>query len=351
MTDFTSTMVSTDRIETNVWTSGPDDGTPLLLVHGNLVSGGWWSYVADALPDDVRVIAPDLRGFGRTEAKPIDATRGLGDMVDDVRSLLDTLGLADQGTVNAAGWSMGGGVLMQYLLTHPDDLASLTLVAPVSPYGFGGTKGADGKACFDDFAATGAGGAAPEFVQRLAAGDKTEDDPTSSPRLTLRQFFGARENTDVDEDFLLDEVLHTRTGDDFYPGDSAASDNWPTLAPGAHGVLNAMSPKYYDAAGIVDLTRKPPITWVRGGQDQVISDTSMFDLAYLGQLGAVPGWPGEDVLPAQPMVQQIRAVLHGYRGNGGVAEEVCLDHAAHGMPVEVPAWWPTPSPPGSCAEA
>ncbi len=89
-------MVSTERMDTHVWTVGPEDGVPLLLVHGNLVSGGWWRYVAASLPDDVRVVAPDLRGFGRSEAKPIDATRGLGDMVDDVRALLVALSWADR---------------------------------------------------------------------------------------------------------------------------------------------------------------------------------------------------------------------------------------------------------------
>jgi pimeloyl-ACP methyl ester carboxylesterase len=258
-------------------------------------------------------------------------------MVADLRSLLEALGLADAGTVNAAGWSMGAGVLMQYLLAHPDDLASLTLVAPLSPYGFGGTKGPDGRPCYDDFAATGAGGAAPEFVQRLADGDRTEENPQSSPRVILRQFFGPRGNAAaVDEEFLLDELLRTATGDDNYPGDGASSPNWPTLAPGGRGVLNAMSPKHYDASAIVDLPRKPPITWVRAGEDQVVSDTSMFDLAHLGQLGAIPGWPGPDVLPPQPMDQQMRALLDTYRDRGGEAEEVALDDAAHGLPVEVP---------------
>ena len=97
-----------------------------------------------------------------------------------------------------------------------------------------------------------------------------------------------------------------------------------------------MTPKHYAAAAMVDLPRKPPITWLRGGQDQVVSDTSMFDLGYLGQLGAVPGWPGDDVLPPQPMAAQTRAVLDAYRARGGVAEEVTLEDAAHGMPVEVP---------------
>ena len=337
MNNWTSSRVSTDRIETHVWTSGPDDGVPLLLVHGNLVSGGWWRYVAELLPEDVRVIAPDLRGFGRTEAKPIDATQGLADLVDDVRSLLVTLGLADRGTVNAAGWSMGGGVLWQYLLAYPGDLATVTMIAPLSPYGWGGVKGLDGRPCFDDFAASGGGTAAPDFVRRVAEGDRSEDEPMTSPRVTIREFFGPRANVgDVDEEFLLDEVLRTRVGEDFYPGDSVTSPNWPGVAPGARGVLNTMSPKYYNATAIVDLPRKPPITWLRGGQDQVISDTSLFDLGYLGRLGAVPGWPGEDVLPPQPMVAQTRAILDAYRANGGTAEEIVLDDAAHGMPVEVP---------------
>jgi hypothetical protein len=36
------------------------------------------------------------------------------------------------------------------------------------------------------------------------------------------------------------------------------------------------------------------------------------------------------------MNQQIRAVLDRYRANGGEAEEIALEDAAHGMPVEVP---------------
>src|SRR4051794_20875335 len=164
MQSWESSRVSTDRLDTHVWTSGPDDGVPLLLVHGNLVTGGWWRYVAAALPDDVRVIAPDLRGFGRSEAKPIDATRGLGDMVDDVRSLLVALGWADREVVNAAGWSMGGGLLWQYAVAYPDDLASMTMIAPVSPYGYGGATGPGGTPPFFDLPPPRGGGAAPALA-------------------------------------------------------------------------------------------------------------------------------------------------------------------------------------------
>ena len=337
MSDFSPRRIRTSRLTQNVWTSGPENGVPVLLVHGNLSSGGFWKYVADALGDDLRVIAPDLRGFGDTDAEPIDATRGLGDMVDDVHALLEVLGLAGQRRVNAVGWSMGGGVLQQLMLEHPDDLATVTLVAPLSPFGFGGTKGADGVPCTPDAAACGAAGANAAFVQRLAAKDTSEDDPQTSPRVIMRTFYGGGANAaHIDEDFLTDELVKTRTGDDFYPGTAVPSPAWPGLATGDRGVLNTMSPKYYDASAIVDLARKPPITWIHGSDDKVVGDASLFDLATLGQLGAVPGWPGADVLPPQPMVQQTRAVLDAYRAAGGEVREVLLEGEDHGIPLAAP---------------
>lgn len=336
--EFSCSRIETPRLTMNVWTSGPEDGVPLLLVHGNLTTGGFWKYVAAELPADVRVIAPDLRGFGLTDPEPIDATRGLGDMVDDVHGLLETMGLTGTGKVNAAGWSMGGGVLEQYLLDHPGDLGAVTLIAPLSPYGYGGTKGEGGELCFPDAAGSGGGGANPDFVRRLAEKDRSADDPQSSPRVILMSYFGPGDNAgDVDEEFLVDELLTTRTGDDFYPGNGTQSDNWPAVAPGDRGVLNTMTPAHFDASGIVDLDPKPPITWLRGTEDKVVSDQALFDLATLGALGAVPGWPGADVMPSQPMEGQMRAVLASYAAKGGTTKEVVLEGVGHGIPLEVPA--------------
>lgn len=338
MTDFKPTLVETSRLTMNVWTSGPDDGVPLLLVHGNLSSGGFWKYVAEEVGDDVRVIAPDMRGFGDTDPAPIDATRGLGDMADDVHALLEALGLADQAKVNAAGWSMGGGVLLQLMIEHPDDLASVTLIAPLSPYGYGGTQGPDGQPNTSDHAGAGAGGANPAFIARLVAKDASEDDPQTSPRVTMRTFFGGGANAaNIDEDFLVDELLKIRTGEDHYPGNALASSNWPGLATGDKGLLNTMSPKYYNASSIVDLERKPAIVWLRGTEDKVVADGSLFDLATLGKMGALPDWPGDEVAPPQPMDEQTRAVLAKYRDNGGEATEVVLEGIDHGIPLAVPS--------------
>ena len=334
MAELTPQMVQTPRLAMNVWTGGPEDGRPVLLIHGNITTAGYWRYVAPLLPDDVRIIAPDMRSFGRTEQKPIDATRGLADMADDVHGLLETLGLTGRGDIVAAGWSMGGGVLQQYLLDHPGDLGAVVLVAPVSPYGFGATTTSDG-AMTQDRAGSGGGTAAPDFVRRVQENDRS-DEP-GSPRIVLRDFFGARGNADnVDEDFLLDETLLTAVGDDFYPGDTTATEAWPGVAPGTSGVLNAMAPGHFDTSGIADVDDKPAITWVRAMEDQVISDTSAFDFAFLGQIGAVPGWPGADTTPPQPMHQQIQAVLDRYAANGGDVRVVVLEHCAHGVPLEDP---------------
>jgi pimeloyl-ACP methyl ester carboxylesterase len=214
---------------------------------------------------------------------------------------------------------MGGGIAMGYATRHPGDIASLTLVAPMSPYGFGATRDAGGTPTTPDFASSGGGGVNPEFLRRLAAGDISSDEPMSSPRVTMSSFFWSPKYKAPDEDELLAEVLLTKVGDDFYPGDSVASPNWPGMGPGARGVNNAFSPKYCNVSAFGDVRQPFPVLWIRGDEDQVISDQSMFDLAYLGKLGAVPGWPGDQSCPPQPMLAQIDSVLARYRTASGAA--------------------------------
>src|SRR5215218_10730654 len=125
-----------------------------------------------------RVLAVDLRGYGDAEPLAVDATRGVRDWADDLAALVDVLGLD---RVHLVGWRMGGGVVLKYLLDAPERVASVALVAPVSPYGFGGTAGPDGARVHPDGAGSGAGAANPAFVAALAAGDTSADDP-ASPR-------------------------------------------------------------------------------------------------------------------------------------------------------------------------
>jgi pimeloyl-ACP methyl ester carboxylesterase len=328
--------IDTPRLSQHCWVAGAEDSPPLLLVHGNLTTGRFWQAVGDRLADAFRIVAPDLRGFGRTQRVGVDATRGLRDWSDDLRSLLETLGLADQRRVQAAGWSMGGGILQQYEIEYPNDLASLTLIAPLSPYGFGGTCDEHGTPDYADFAGTGGGTAAPDFVRRLAAGDASADEPASSPRVIMRSFFWSPKYAAPDEDELMQEVLLTAVGDDFYPGATTTSENWPGVGPAPRGVNNAMSPKWCDTSAFGDVESPAPLLWIRGDEDQVVSDASMFDFGTLGKLGAVPGWPGEEVVPPQPMLTQTRGVFARREKHGGRVQEVVLPGVAHGPLIERP---------------
>ena len=53
-------------------------------------------------------------------------------------------------------------------------------------------------------------------------------------------------------------------------------------------------------------------------------------------LGAVPGWPGEDHFPPQPMVTQTRSVLDRYAATGGAYREVVFPDVGHSPHVERP---------------
>ncbi|MCK2213145.1 alpha/beta hydrolase [Actinomadura sp. ATCC 31491] len=316
--------VTTPRLTQNVLTvPGRDTGEPVLFVHGNVSSSAFWRDAMAALPDGYRPLAVDLRGFGDTDPAPVDATRGLRDYSDDVLELVEALGAE---RVHLVGWSMGGGVVLQALRDRPAVVRSVTLVNPVSPYGFGGTEGPDGRLTHPDGTGAGAGGANPDFVARLRAGDLSDEAPTS-PRNVFRASYV--KNPVPDEDHYVRAMLTTRTGEFHYPGDAVTSAAWPGVAPGKSGVLNTMAPTYFRLDDLPEIDPKPPILWIRGADDVIVSDTSLFDLAHLGALGVVPGSPGT---PAQPMVTQTRAVLERY----GRYREAVLDDCGHSPHLEHP---------------
>ncbi len=332
LSGLTVKQVSTSRLRTAVMVDDRTEGEPVIFVHGNVSSSLFWQESILSLPVGFRGIAPDLRGFGESETGPVDATNGLGDFADDLFALLDALELS---RAHLVGWSMGGGIIMRMLLDRPEVVASLTLVSPVSPYGFGGTAGADGQAVTADGAGAGGGSANPDFVAAIESGDRGADSPTS-PRNVLNGAYFANGFKSPLEEVFVDSMLTTKIGPDNYPGDSVESANWPGFAPGSRGVLNTMAPRFHNVSKIVDVEPKPPILWVHGLSDAIVSDASLFDFATLGQMGAVPGWPGEDACPPQPMVTQTRSVLEAYAEAGGSFEEVALD-CGHSAMVEKPA--------------
>ncbi|MFL7839047.1 MAG: alpha/beta fold hydrolase [Candidatus Promineifilaceae bacterium] len=321
-------IITSERITTRVLFSGPEEGIPVLFLHGNLSSATWWEEVMGTLPDGFRAIAPDQRGFGEAEfSKKIDATRGMGDLADDALALLDNLGYDK---AHFVGNSLGGSVLWWVLKSAPARVLTATLVSPGSPYGFGGTRDIDGTPCYDDYAGCGAGIASiPEVVRLVREGYRGSENPMGT-RMALRTLVYRPPFVPEREEDLLSAALTIHVGGQDWPGDFISSPNWPYFAPGVWGAANGLSSEYaLDPEQLYSIEPKPDIFWIRGEEDKAVADGAASDPAVLGSLGLIPNYPGPDVYPPQPMIAQTRAVLDRYVNAGGTYKEIVIAETGH----------------------
>lgn len=105
-------------------TYGPDEGRPLLCLHGFTGSHAHFSDLALSLPED-RVVTPDLYGHGWSSV-PADLARlGLSPMGEDLWTLVTELGWS--GPVVLLGYSMGGRLALDMALRRPERVAGLVL--------------------------------------------------------------------------------------------------------------------------------------------------------------------------------------------------------------------------------
>jgi 3-oxoadipate enol-lactonase len=106
--------------------AGPD----VVLLHAVTANMAVWlvSNLVDTLARDYRVTAYDLRGHGLSTATPTGYTSA--DMAEDLRGLLDALGL---GPAYLVGHSFGGVVAMHAAATYPDRVSGMILSDPYFP--------------------------------------------------------------------------------------------------------------------------------------------------------------------------------------------------------------------------
>ncbi len=212
----------------------------------------------------------------------------------------------------------------------PERLISVTQSGPGSPYGFGGTKDARGTPTTYDFAGSGGGLINPDLLQGLKDGDRTTHSPFS-PREVLRRLVWGPPFIPDREDALLDAMFLARLGDKDIPGDKENSPNWPYVAPGKWGPMNAISSRYVGnlVERILAVRKKPAVLWVYGTDDVAISNTAASDPGTWGPTGLLPGFPGAEAYPPQPMMDQIRTLLDDYTRCGGSYREVAIEGAGH----------------------
>jgi len=99
------------------------DGPLVLAAHGITSNHRSWGLVAEALGGEATLVAPDLRGRGRSNELPGPYT--VARHADDCAALLDHLGAAD---AVVAGHSMGGFVATALATRHPERVRAVVLV-------------------------------------------------------------------------------------------------------------------------------------------------------------------------------------------------------------------------------
>ncbi|CAG9334322.1 unnamed protein product [Blepharisma stoltei] len=330
--EIKSQYITTPRLTHYVLESGLETGIPVIFVHGNVITSAYFKQIMLQMPSKYHCYAYDQRCYGRSSGVSIDATKGLKDFSDDLYYLMETLNIPK---AHLLGWSLGGGVVMQFATEHSDRILSITLEASISPYGYYGTKDERGTLIFPDAAGSGVGPSALNLKSLFENKNIDENDPKSMVGLFRNAFCkpGNRLPEELEREYI-EEIYLTKIGDDFIPGNYQACENWPGWCPGDRGLYNAISSKCYNVESIINIEIKPPIVWIRGEDDIIISDNCLLDPANLGASGKISNYPGEEVYPKQPMVRQIRSVLERYQENGGRYREFSIQNCGHSPQLE-----------------
>lgn len=126
--------IDSGGIKLNVEVHGPDDGTPVLLLHGFPDTGRLWSKQITPLTDaGFRVIVPDQRGYGASD-KPgaVDAYNILL-LATDAVAVLDGVGAA---TAHVVGHDWGAAVAWGLASFAPDRVKRLVALSVGHPSAF-----------------------------------------------------------------------------------------------------------------------------------------------------------------------------------------------------------------------
>lgn len=102
---------------------GDPDGEVVVLVHGFGGDKDNWALYSPYITKNYRLISPDLPGFGEN-SRSMDRDYDIASQVERLRHFLDALGISK---CHLGGNSMGGHISLQFALSHPGYLKSLTL--------------------------------------------------------------------------------------------------------------------------------------------------------------------------------------------------------------------------------
>jgi pimeloyl-ACP methyl ester carboxylesterase len=190
---------------------GPQDGPIVVCLHGMLDHAGSMAEVARRLARrGLRVIAPDLRGHGRSGHVGAGGSYHLVDFVADVDALARTLGPA---RFTLVGHSLGASIAALFAGVRPDRLAALVLVEAALPTEARGSD-ADRLATHLDYLAS------PQvhaiYPDLVTAAERVRAVTPISPAQALAVAHRLTEPCDGGVRWRWDPLLRTRAGLTFH---------------------------------------------------------------------------------------------------------------------------------------
>jgi len=112
----------------DLWPEGAEK--TIMFVHGYAGCAETWEYQINYFARRYRVVAPDLRGHGQSDAPFTEYT--MFELVDDINAIADALDLPERFVL--VGHSFGGSICAEYASAHPERLEKLVLIATAGEY-------------------------------------------------------------------------------------------------------------------------------------------------------------------------------------------------------------------------
>jgi pimeloyl-ACP methyl ester carboxylesterase len=117
-------------INMNVVLAGPEDAPPVILMHGFPESHRTWREIAVRLDDSLRLVMPDLRGFGETDRPQDVADYATDTLIADMFALADALGI-DRFALVGHDW--GGAIAWAAALRGNPRISRLAIINSPHP--------------------------------------------------------------------------------------------------------------------------------------------------------------------------------------------------------------------------
>jgi pimeloyl-ACP methyl ester carboxylesterase len=125
--------VEVDQVGLEVDVQGPEDGRPVLLLHGFPDTGRVWQAQVRALVDaGFRAVVPDLRGYGGSDKPAEVEAYSAGHLVRDAIGLLDQLGIQRTHVIGHDWGAAVGWALATFTPERVDHLVALSVGHPTS---------------------------------------------------------------------------------------------------------------------------------------------------------------------------------------------------------------------------